>query len=150
MGGLAEESTNVRGLQEVDGISAHCDMFVASVLSPAETASMMYDEQDVVNDLCNAVSRDAMLHGFVTVKESGNPCMGELMTGLNNVDFLGSITDPDKCADAIREGSDARRRMSIMSGEGTVDRNLRYWMRLRGASLRFVRYQSWDSTTSTR
>merc|ERR1711935_657402 len=95
----------------------------------------MGDEQDVVADLCNAVSRDAMLHGFVTVKESGNPCMGELMTGLNNVDFIGAITDPDKCADAVREGSDARRRMSIMSGEGTVDRDLGFWSWIKAAAL---------------
>ena len=114
-------------------------MFVASVLRPSETDAMMYDEQDVIDDICNAVSRDAMLHGFVQVKGSGNPCLGELMMGLNDVDFIGSITDGDKCADAIREGSDARRRMSIMSGEGTVDRNLSWWSRAKAAALAFVK-----------
>jgi len=138
-GGLAEESTNVRGLQAVEGISAHCDMFVANLVNPAETDSMMYDEQDVIDELCNAVSRDTMLNGFVQARESGNPCLGELMRGLNDVDFIGSITDGDKCADAIREGSDARRRMSIMSGEGTVDRALGWWSRVKRAALSFVK-----------
>jgi len=148
-GGLAEESTNVRGLQAVEGISAECDMFVASVLRPSETDAMMYDEQDVIDDICNAVSRDAMLQGFVQVKGSGNPCLGELMMGLNDVNFIGAITDPDQCADAIRAGSDARRRMSIMSGEGTVDRNLNlgdfwnnlgdFWNRFKAAALQIVK-----------
>ena len=114
-------------------------MFVASVLRPSETDAMMYDEQDVIDDICNAVSRDAMLHGFVQVKGSGNPCLGELMMGLNDVDFIGAITDPDQCADAIRAGSDARRRMSIMSGEGTVDRALGWWSRVKRAALSFVK-----------
>ena len=114
-------------------------MFVASVLRPSETDAMMYDEQDVIDDICNAVSRDAMLQGFVQVKGSGNPCLGELMRGLNDVDFIGAITDPDKCEDAIRAGSDARRRMSIMSGEGTVDRALGWWSRVKRAALSFVK-----------
>ena len=114
-------------------------MFVASVLRPSETDAMMYDEQDVIDDICNAVSRDAMLHGFVQVKGSGNPCLGELMMGLNDVDFIGAITDPDQCADAIRAGSDARRRMSIMSGESTVDRSLSFWSSIKKAGLRLVK-----------
>mmetsp|Transcript_6756 Transcript_6756/g.7831 ORF Transcript_6756/g.7831 Transcript_6756/m.7831 type:complete len:175 (-) Transcript_6756:343-867(-) len=147
-GGLAEESTDVRGLQAVEGISAECDMFVASVLRPSETDAMMYEEQDVINSLCNAVSRDTMLHGFVQVKASGNPCLGELMMGLNDVDFIGAITDPDQCEDAIRAGSDARRRMSIMSGEGTVDRNLSWWSRAKAAALAFVKRVAIDAVNT--
>ena len=59
--------------------------------------------------------------------------------GLNDVDFIGAITDPDQCEDAIRAGSDARRRMSIMSGEGTVDRALGWWSRIKRAALPFVK-----------
>eukprot|EP00555_Chaetoceros_dichaeta_P003052 CAMPEP_0198248720 /NCGR_PEP_ID=MMETSP1447-20131203/441_1 /TAXON_ID=420782 /ORGANISM="Chaetoceros dichaeta, Strain CCMP1751" /LENGTH=161 /DNA_ID=CAMNT_0043933197 /DNA_START=24 /DNA_END=506 /DNA_ORIENTATION=+ len=129
-GGHAEESTNQRLLQDApSGISEDCDVFIQNLLGPSDTSALMYEEQDIVNTICNAISRDAMLEGFVRVKGSGNPCIVELMDGLTDLDLIGSITDPEKCADTIREGSDARRKMSIMSGEDTVDRDLGWWNR---------------------
>merc|ERR1711935_350847 len=160
-GGHAEESTWERLLQDApSGISEDCDVFIQNLLGPSDTSVLMYEEQDIVNTICNAVSRDAMLEGFGHVKGDGNPCIVELMDGLKDLDTIGSITDPEKCADTIREGGDARRKMSIMSGEddavdrdlgwwnrkmsymsgeGTVDRDLGWWTRIKAAVLPFLK-----------
>ena len=100
-------------------------MFVKSILAAADTIDMTYEEDDIVADLCNSVSRDKLLKGYVATKASGsNPCMVELLTKLKSQNLLAVITNPDECEAAIRGSFADKRRMSIMDGEGAVDRDL--------------------------
>merc|ERR1740139_746160 len=91
----------------------------------AEDPEDMSPKCEMVADLCNSVSRDKLLKGYVATKASGsNPCMVELLTKLKSLDLVGVITNPDKCEEAIRGSFAEKRRMSIMDGEGAVDRDL--------------------------
>merc|ERR1711935_388850 len=125
-GGLAEEATRLRVLQTIEPMSPSCDMLVASIVSPSETTSMMYDVEDIVSNLRNGISRDHILQGFVGVQGSDNPCMVELVHKLRQVDLVGTIVDEDKCKDAVRASIIESRKLSIML-TATVDRDLSWW-----------------------
>ena len=108
-------------------MSPKCEMLMKTILAAADTTDMTYEEDDIVADLCNSVSRDKLLKGYVATNASGsNPCMVELMTKLKSLDLVGIITNPDKCEEAIRASFAEKRRMSIMVGEGAEDRDL-FW-----------------------
>ena len=106
-------------------MSPKCEMLMKTILAEADTTDMTYGEDEIVADLCNSVSRDKLLKGYVAANASGsNPCMAELLTKLKSVDLVGVITNPGKCEEAIRGSFADKRRMSIMDGEGAVDRDL--------------------------
>ena len=108
-------------------MSPKCEMFIKTILAAADTTDMTYGEDEIVADLCNSVSRDKLLKGYVATNASGsNPCLVELMTKLKSLDLVGIITNPDRCEDAIRASFAEKRRMSIMVGEGAEDRDL-FW-----------------------
>mmetsp|Transcript_6750 Transcript_6750/g.7819 ORF Transcript_6750/g.7819 Transcript_6750/m.7819 type:complete len:149 (+) Transcript_6750:70-516(+) len=122
-----------------DPMSPECDMLVKSMLADSDTTDMMYEEQHIVGDLCNAISRDAMLKSFVKTTASSNPCVGELITKLKSLGLVGAITDQEKCEDVVRTSLAAKRRMSIMVGEGTEDRDL-FWGSIFKAVLPVLRF----------
>ena len=121
-------------------MSPKCDMLVKSMLADSDTTDMMYEEQGIVDDLCNAISRDAMLKSFVKTTASSNPCVGELFTKLKILDLIGAITDQEKCENVVRTHfAEKQRRMSIMVGEGTEDRDL-FWGSIFKAVLPVLRF----------
>jgi len=119
-------------------MSPKCEMLMKTILAAADTTDMTYGEDEIVADLCNSVSRDKLLKGYVATNASrSNPCMAELLTKLKSLDLVGVITNPDKCEEAIRGSFAEKRRMSIMDGEGAVDRDL-FWFTIGTLVLRAV------------